>query len=158
MDATSRPRRSTSGSSAGPQAAACVSVGGRLDRTIWSVVLTMRHAMHLRAEPADPSALLRVMRCLLVVAVVSLVDGVLTIWQAAVLPGFADWNPVVQAFISAGWPGGIAVLKIATLGFAAAVFLRYYTRPSTQWAGRIAVVAYLWVSVHWVLYFSGLAS
>ena len=125
---------------------------GWTDRAIMHVVRRLRSTFGATADPANPRALVGLVRILILVVLLNMVDAALTIWQASVRPDFADLNPLVQALIAAGHPGGIALLKVAVLTFAAVVLLLHYTRPSAQWAGRIALAITLWVCLHWVVY------
>ncbi len=144
---------------AGPRwreaATAWPTAAGWVDRHVLSLLAQVRQALGMPAGPADPPALIALIRLWAVVVVLNLADAALTIWQATVCPGFADLNPIIQAFIAAGQPGAIVLLKVAVLAFAGAVFLSWYTRPSAQWAARIVFGITLWVAVHWIVYLTG---
>ena len=129
-----------------------------MDRAILSVVRPFRAVMGWAEEPTDPRALAVLVRCLIAVVLLNGIDAGLTIWQVGRQPAFVDLNPVVQAFITAGHPGGIALLKLLTLSFATVVLLTYYTRPSAQLAGKVALAITLWVYVHWAIYLTGYLS
>jgi len=137
------------------QARALTVPAGRVNRALWSATVRMRGRWGAAAAMADPHTLVLLLRYLCLTIVLSAVDAALTLWQVAVHPGFTDLNPVTQAFISAGMPWGIVLMKLASLTFAAVVFLRFYTRPAVLLAARIALLINLWVACHWILYLAG---